>query len=264
MKVKPFLKWAGGKTKLIYHLLDFVPENFNNYFEPFLGGGSLYFALKPKKAYLSDINEELINTYAQVKNNVETLMFHLRGMKYNKNFYYKIRSKDIKDEIHKAAKFIYLNKTCWNGLYRVNSKGEFNVPFGKFKNPRIYDEENLNNISKLLKHAEIRVADFQDIVAMASRDDFIYFDPPFVTSANNNRFIKYSSRIFSIEDQFRLKEVMEELSNKGCKIVVSNADHWIIKEYFKDFNINRVERKSLIAADKRKRRTITELIITNF
>ena len=150
-QAKPFLKWAGGKKRLLPRLLKFVPKEYNNYYEPFLGGGSLFFALRPKKAYLSDLNEELINTYTQVRNNVSEVIKHLKGMKYNKKSYYKIRDMKPKNNAKRAAKFIYLNKTCWNGLYRVNPQGEFNVPIGRYKNPTICDEENLKNVGKALK-----------------------------------------------------------------------------------------------------------------
>jgi DNA adenine methylase len=264
MTVKPFLKWAGGKKRLLPKLLNFIPKKYNSYFEPFLGSGTLYFALKPKEAYLSDINEELINTFNQIKTNVELVLDYLEGMEYKKKYYYDLRAKKIFDKSLQAARFIYLNKTCWNGLYRVNSKGEFNVPMGKYKNPTIFESESLIRVSKQLKTAEIFIADFEEAVKEATKNDFIYFDPPYTTSKKNNGFIKYNSKLFSLEDQFRLEKIMTELDRRGCKIVTSNADHPTIRECFRKFNINVIQRKSLIASKIKNRRTVNELIITNF
>ncbi|GAH81046.1 unnamed protein product, partial [marine sediment metagenome] len=166
-RAKPFLKWAGGKKSLLPYLLQCVPKNYENYYEPFLGGGSLYFALGPKSAHLSDLNEELINTYIQVKRNVEELIEHLQKMHYNKKEYYNIRSINPQNDLERAARFIYLNKTCWNGLYRVNKKGNFNVPIGRYENPSICDKKRLRLARTALQNATLLVVDFEKILDAA-------------------------------------------------------------------------------------------------
>ena len=263
-KAKPFLKWAGGKKALLPELLKHVPSTYNRYFEPFLGSGTLYFALRPKEAFLSDLNEELINTYKQIEGNAKKVIAILKLMKYGKDYYYKTRSKSSRSGIFRAAKFIYLNRTCWNGLYRVNAKGGFNVPFGSYINPIICDEDNLNLASRALRDSHIFTATFCHAIKTARENDFIYFDPPYTTSHKNNGFIEYNSKIFSLEDQKKLVDIMKRLNEKKCKIVMSNADHPLIRKYYDNFNIHTVKRKSLIAGDKDKRKEITELVITNY
>lgn len=261
---KPFLKWAGGKKRLLPELLKYVPTEYNNYYEPFLGGGSLFFALRPKKAYLSDLNEELINTYEQIKVDVDEVIKYLKKMKYDKKAYYRIRGMSLRNNSRRAARFIYLNRACWNGLYRVNPRGKFNVPFGRYENPTICNEENLKNVGKVLKKAVIKNCDFGKIVHKASKDDLIYFDPPYTTAYRNNGFIKYNSKLFSLKDQIRLRNAVRELDKKGCNILISNANHKFIENLYKGYSIKIMKRKSLIAGKKEKRREITELIIRNF
>lgn len=261
---KPFLKWAGGKKKLLNDLLKVIPAEYNNYFEPFLGSGALFFALQPHKAHLSDLNKELINTYTQIKINSDEVIKFLKQMNFDSDNYYKIRAMKTNNNILRAARFIYLNKTCWNGLYRENSRGEFNVPIGRYRNPLICDEENLRNVNMVLKRAVIKHADFENAVKNAKKNDLVYFDPPYTTSHKNNSFIEYNSQIFSLDDQIRLKNIMHDLNNRGCKIIMSNADHKFIKNLYEGFNIVVVSRKSVIAADVGKRKVVTELIITNF
>lgn len=197
--VRPFLKWAGGKRKLLPYLLKLVPEKYDNYYEPFLGGGSLFFAIKPKNAYLSDMNDDLMNTYVQIKDNVELVIKYLKMMQYNKESYYQIRSMNVKSPAKRAAKFIYLNKTCWNGLYRVNKAGIFNVPMGKYTNLTICNENELQLVSRVLQNAKLRSADFEEVIKNINENDFIYFDPPYTTSHKNNNFIEYNAQLFSPE-----------------------------------------------------------------
>jgi len=249
---------------LLQDIEKFVPSDYNKYYEPFLGGGALFFKLEPSVSQLSDINSELINTYQQVKNNVNDIIKQLKSMKYNKSTYYKIRSLKTTDKVVRAARFIYLNRTCWNGLYRENKKGEFNVPIGKYENPLICDSDNLINASRMLEKTELTKGDFKLVLKNCSKGDLIYLDPPYVTSHKDNGFIEYNSKIFSLEDQLRLRNTMIRLDKKGCKLIMSNADHKFIKKIYKNFNINYVSRKSLIAADTLKRKDVKELIITNF
>jgi len=260
---KPFLKWAGGKKRLLSRLLEFIPKEYNNYYEPFLGGGSLFFALHPRKAYLSDLNKDLINTYIQIERNVDMVIKFLKEMKYDEESYYKIRDMKSKNDAKRAARIIYLNRTCWNGLYRVNPQGEFNVPMGRYKNPTICDEGNLKNVGKILKKAVVKNCDFEKMVNRASKDDLIYFDPPYTTACRNNGFIEYNSKLFSLDDQIRLKKIMSECDRRGCKIIMSNANHVFIRKLYRKFNIHVVRRQSLIAGRRENRRCVTELVINN-
>lgn len=264
VNAKPFLKWAGGKKSLLTHLEKILPNSYNSYFEPFLGGGALFFSLQPKKAFLSDLNKELINTYLQLKRHSKEVIKILEKMPYEKTVYYKIRNTYSKDKIYRAARFIYLNRSCWNGLYRENRKGEFNVPFGRFKNPTICDPVNLEAVSNALKKTSLRHVDFEIILEKAQNNDLVYLDPPYVTTHSNNGFLQYNAKIFSLEDQKRLKEVFLKLHKKKCKVILSNADHKFIRELYDQFYIYRVDRKSLLAGDKKKRKDVSELIITNY
>ncbi len=264
VEAKPFLKWAGGKKVLLTELLRFVPLRYNHYFEPFLGSGALFFALKPRKAYLSDLNKELINAYKQVKFNVKKINAGLDNLKFNKKTYLSFRKKKARSKLGKAVRFMYLNKTCWNGLYRENKKGEFNVPMGKYKSPLICDKENLIQVSKVLKRSVILRKDFETILKKAKKNDFVYLDPPYVTGHSNNGFIEYNSKIFSWQDQKRLRKVVGELHKKKCKIIMSNANHIVIRNLYKGFKFHSVRRYSKIAGDVDNRKLITELIIRNF
>lgn len=271
--VKPFIKWAGGKKQLIEQFAPFFPKKIEVYYEPFVGSGVVAFFLlerhhEIKKIYLSDINEELIITYNVVKNNIEDLIELLKKYKrnHNKEFYYKIRSQDIKtlSKVEIAARFIYLNKTCFNGLYRVNSKGEFNVPIGDYKNPLICAEKDLRDISKFLKKDDIRVKQFYDAVKDAKEGDFIYFDPPYYPLDDKASFTKYTKEKFLDEEQKLLAKVFRELDKKGCKIMLSNSDTEFIRNLYKGYHINIVRAKRLINCDASKRGKINELVITNY
>ena len=261
---KPFLKWAGSKRAIIQYLLDRIPCSFNNYYEPFLGSGALFFALNPSNAFLSDINEELINTYIQVQNNVGDLINKLKNMQYNKIVYEKTKLSTYNNPIDKAVRFIYLNKTCWNGLYRVNSKGEFNVPMGRYKNPVICDVNLLKKASEQLKTVNIFNSDFNIILKNAKKNDFVYLDPPYTTSHKNNGFIEYNSKLFSIEDQHSLQKIVINLTKIGCKVLMSNADHKFIRDLYKGFKITSFHRRSNIAADIKKRGFVSEVLISNY
>ena len=248
---RPFIKWAGGKANLIpeYEKVGLLDLDFNDYYEPFLGGGAMFFYLWKKgkikkKAYLSDINSNLMDVYAVIKDNLKWLLTEISEMhdKYTHEYYYdfrkeynelKLKGNIIKEErIRKTALFIYLNKTCFNGLYRENKKGEFNVPFGKYKNPKIYDEINLRAVSKALQNAVLRVSDFEDAMSSTTEGDFVYFDPPYMPLSNTANFTSYHQKDFTLEDQKRLAKTIRELSFKKVKILLSNAYHPTIQKIY--------------------------------
>jgi DNA adenine methylase len=271
--VPSLVKWAGGKKQLLEQFEKYFPNEIENYFEPFIGGGSVAFYLLKsnkniKKAHLSDINEELIITYNVVKNNINELIELLKEHKsrHNKEFYYSIRKEDIKKltPVQIAARFIYLNRTCFNGLYRVNSKGEFNVPIGSYKNPAICNEEDLREISHLLQKDDIRIAQFYDAVKEAKKGDFVYFDPPYYPLTKGKSFTTYTKDNFLEKEQEKLAEVFRELDKRGCKVMLSNSDTDFIKSLYKGYNINFVKATRMINCDSTKRGAINEVVITNY
>ena len=263
-KSTPFLKWAGGKRYLLPQIIPHFPTEFERYYEPFLGGGATLFQLKPKKATISDVNSILIETYNVIKNNVNELIEILDTMIIGKTEYYEIRKSKPQSPIEQAARFIYLNKTCWNGLYRENSSGEFNVPFGRIKKgTKLYEIENLLNTREILKNITILNRDFQYTVQKAKENDLIYFDPPYTTSHNENGFIEYNASIFSWDDQLRLAKLVGVLSEKNCHVFVSNADHPAIRELYKDFKLIKIQKSSSIAGIMSNRKQVMELLITN-
>ncbi|HEU4443644.1 MAG TPA: DNA adenine methylase [Nitrososphaeraceae archaeon] len=244
--IYPFVKWAGGKTQLLQLLYESAPAQFERYFEPFLGGGALFFYLISMKnekfiANLSDINSELINSYAIVKNNTEELIDHLKQheIEYQKSpseYYYQLR--DInkpKNDIEKAARFIALNRTCYNGLYRVNSKGLFNVPWGKYKDPVICNSKNLRNVSLALQrsNAIIQVSDYKEILSKNAKEgDFVYLDPPYKPSSSTAYFTRYTDTGFTDNDQRDIASIFEELTKRKCKVMLSNSNTPLIKELY--------------------------------
>lgn len=261
---KPFLKWAGGKRALITNILELFPANYNKYYEPFLGGGAVFFAANPITAQLSDLNHDLITTYRQIKNHVHGVIDLLEKMEYGEEMYYQVRLECPKTNLERAARFIYLNRTCWNGLYRVNRAGKFNVPFGTYTNPRICDKENLLAVSKRLKKTRLRAVDFKLALTNAGDGDFVYLDPPYVTSHNNNGFIEYNKKIFSLHDQVRLAATMRELTRKGCRVLMSNANHAAIKKIYSGFYFLKAMRPSIISGTMEGRGRISELLISNY
>lgn len=266
----PIVKWVGGKRQLMFELLKNMPKNYNRYFEPFIGGGALFFELKPTNAYISDMNEELINLYNVVKNDVYELIEELKKHEISKEYFTNIRNIDRTKEykkwsdIQKASRFIYLNRTCFNGMYRVNSKGEFNVPFGNYKNPRIIDESNLINCSKLLQKTNIRTADFSEILKFVKKGDFIYFDPPYVPLNETSSFTSYTKDGFDIDMQFKLREVCDELDSMGAKFMLSNSDTKFVNELYENYNIKKVFASRQINANPNGRGKITEVLVKNY
>lgn len=271
-EIPSLIKWAGGKKQLIEQFKPFFPEKIERYFEPFVGGGTVAFYLlkthkEIKKVFLSDINEELIVTYNQVKNNVDELIKKLKIYKNNhsKEFYYRIREQNVKklSEIEIASRFIYLNRTCFNGLYRVNLSGKFNVPMGSYKNPNIVNEKDLREISQLLKKDDINVFQFDEAVKKAKKGDFVYFDPPYYPLKKSS-FTAYTKNNFLEKEQKKLAEIFKQLHLRGVKVMLSNSDTEFIKKLYKGYNIRFVQAKRMINCDATKRGKINEVVITNY
>ena len=271
IKGKPFVKWAGGKRQIIDKLKKYVPDEFDTYYEPFIGGGALLFELSPKKAVINDSNEELMNVYeclcdeekfkkmCGVLNHYET--------EHSEAFYYDIRNKNSNNRLScytKAARTIYLNKACFNGLYRVNSKNEFNVPFGKKLKVNTYDGGNLITVSNYLTMNDIKIlcVDFEDAVKSAKKGDFVYFDPPY--DSDTSTFNSYTEDGFGKEEQRRLAKVFKELDAKGVYVMLSNHNTSLVNELYKDYHIHLIEAKRSINANGKKRGKVEEVIITNY
>lgn len=263
VEITPFLKWAGGKRWLVNNYSDLFHKDYNRYIEPFIGSGAVFFHLRPKKAIIADLNKDLINTYLVIKNDWQKLFKYLKvhQKKHSNEYYYEMRSLHYSDKIKEAAKFIYLNRTCWNGLYRVNLEGEFNVPIGTKENV-ILGTDNFELISNQLRKVKILNYDFQRIVDMSDKDDFLFVDPPYTVQHNNNGFLKYNEKLFHWDDQVRLRDSLMKAKKRGVKIVLTNADHpSILNLYESDFDIIRVNRISKIAAKAEFRNSCNELII---
>ena len=271
---KPFLKWAGGKTALLPELLKAAPKQIETYYEPFLGGGALFFALQAegrfKQAVLSDSNEELINAYTQVRDNVEdvidVLATHQR--KYRRardpeNYYYRIRGKKLTCDLGGAANLIFLNKTCYNGLYRVNSNGRFNVPHGTYDNPTICDESTLRKSSLALAGVELVAADFSYPRTRAKPGDFVYADPPYLPISSSSSFTSYTSGGFGFGGQRRLARIARVLKHQGALVVVSNSSHQLLRKLYEElgFRIEEVEVRRAINSDPDGRGRITEFLV---
>lgn len=235
VEVQPFLKWAGGKRWLVKSDQLKIPEHYNNYIEPFLGGGAMFLKLAPKRAILSDLNPDLINTYLVVKDHPDEVSKRLAALQklHSKEFYYEMRSKKCRSDISKAVRFLYLNRTCWNGLYRVNLNGEFNVPIGT-KDKVVLDSDDFIQTSKLLSGATIRCCDFEDSIENADDGDLLFIDPPYTVQHNMNGFIKYNETLFSWDDQKRLLRCLLKAKERGAQILLTNADHESIRELFSD------------------------------
>ncbi|ACL69201.1 DNA adenine methylase [Halothermothrix orenii] len=289
---KPFVKWAGGKRQLIPDLFNSLPDNIERYFEPFVGAGALFFELannnviSGRKSIIVDLNDDLINAYKVIKNSVESLINELKKHEKNNNeiYYYKVRglwtrkarelglsrkelwSVNELNNIQKAARFIYLNKTCYNGLYRLNNKGQFNVPYGNYKNPRICDEDNLRTVSQLLQNVTIIKNDFEIIKDKYrfTPADFVYFDPPYVPLSDTSNFTSYTKNGFTKEDQERLYELFNYIDMQGGKCMLSNSNSPLIKKLYSKFNIKEVKAIRAINCIGNKRGAIKELIITNY
>lgn len=268
---RPFLKWAGGKRQLLPELIKRVPKTFKNYHEPFLGGGALFFELAAasrlkKQIHLSDLNEELINAFLVVQNNVEELIRALKRHVHNAEYFYRIRKATPKrlGAVARASRLIYLNKTCFNGLYRVNSKGEFNVPFGRYKNPKICDEENLRLCSKALQGVTLRCQPFDAVLIQARAGDLIYFDPPYHPVSKTANFSAYEKSGFGTAEHRRLEEVFTALGKKKCFVMLSNSQTDFTRELFKEHKVEMVAATRSVNSKASGRGRVEEIIVRNF
>ena len=264
--IEPFLKWPGGKRWLTSRHLEMFPKTYGKYIEPFLGGAAVFFALSPEDAYLSDANAELINAYNRIKTGrlkIERSLARYQK-KHDSEFYYKVRNRRPKDPIARAARFLYLNRTCFNGIYRVNKEGNFNVPIGT-KDTVSFEDGYLENVEKALKNARIRTRDFAIAIGNANKGDFVFIDPPYTVMHNNNGFVKYNAQLFSWADQARLATAIKAASTRGAFIMMSNADHASVKALYNGFGTHHtLTRSSVLAGDPGYRRNATELLITNY
>jgi DNA adenine methylase len=272
---KPFIKWVGGKQQLLTQFETLFPMDFKRYFEPFIGGGAVFFHLwnrmrLPNHVFLFDNNVELINVYSVVRDRLEELIVILSSYKanHNKEFYYKIRNLDRQpmnfSEVERAARTIYLNRTCYNGLYRVNSKGQFNVPIGSYKNPEILFKKVLQNANEALQDVCLEVKDFRQIVNLAQPGDFFYFDPPYHPLSPTASFTGYTATSFRDQDQKDLADVFTRLTEKGCLCMLSNSYTPFILELYRQFRIEIVHAKRAINSDANGRGIIKEVVILNY
>lgn len=263
------MRWAGGKTWLLKDLYKYLPEKFNNYYEPFLGGGSVYIHLKSirkiqNEAFLSDRNTDLINAYNVIKSNSTELIRILKDYKNEKEFYYFLRDQKFSNNIQKAAQFIFLNRTSFNGIYRVNLKGEYNVPYGFKRYKILFDFDNLLKLTDTFKDATFNSCDFEENLEKVQKGDLIFLDPPYTVAHENNGFIKYNQKIFAWEDQERLAENIELIKAKGAYFILTNAVHININNLFQNIGSKHlVNRYSVVGGKGAKREVISEYIFTN-
>jgi DNA adenine methylase len=276
-KARPLVKWAGGKTRVVPQILEFFPVEFERYYEPFLGGGALYFSISPQNGCLNDINCVLIEAYLHIRDDVNELIsdlakiqehyYSLSSMEGKSDYYYEQRQVfnglNIKS-LHRSALFIFLNKTGFNGMYRENSSGGFNIPFGKRKQPIICDSENLKLVSDVLKQIDIKCGTYEEALKAAKASDFIYLDPPYEPINGTSNFTEYQAGGFLKDDQRKLSKVYRELSDKGCLVMMSNSTADLVYELYADFYINKITVSRGINASKSGRGKIEELIITNY
>lgn len=274
INVPTFIKWAGGKTQLLSQFEPFIPNDFNSYVEPFIGGGAMFFCMKknfePNNIIISDNNEELINVYKTVQNDLEELLVLLQGHKNNhsKEYYYKIRSTLVEDLslLERAARFLYLNKTCFNGLYRVNSKGLFNVPIGSYKNPNIVNEKNLREANKLLDGVTIKLQPFENSLEDVKPGDFVYFDPPYYPLSKTANFTSYTKNAFLEKEQNKLADVYHKMDQLNCKLMLSNSDTPFIHNLYSSngYRVEKVQARRMINSNASKRGAIDEVLVMNY
>lgn len=262
---RPFLKWAGGKRWLANTLVERFPDDINRYYEPFIGGGSVFFRLRPKKATLSDSNLSLIQTYEVVRDYPKRVLKRLNELQetHSEEQYYRMRDSNFTNRLEAAVRFLYLNRTCWNGLYRVNKLGKFNVPIGT-KTSVVMPSDDFDAISAALSSVSLRCCDFAEAIGRAKAGDFIYCDPPYTVKHNNNGFLKYNEEIFSWCDQVRLAQALTRADLRGVRFAVSNAAHESILELYSGFSIENLQRASVISGQARGRGLYSELLVTNF
>jgi DNA adenine methylase len=270
--VQPFVKWVGGKRQLIKEISKYIPKGNYKYYEPFVGGGAIFFDLQPKNAVINDYNSELINTYNVIKNNVEELIEYLKTYPNDEEFYYNMRESDRKkeyenwSEIKKASRFIYLNKTCYNGLYRVNQAGYFNTPFGRYKNPNIVNDVVLKAVSKFLNENNIVIksGDYKEVLKGIKKNSFVYLDPPYDPVSHSSNFTGYTMGGFGKDQQIELKEVCDELNKKKIKFLLSNSNTEFIRNLYNNYNIEIVNANRSINSIASKRGEVEEVLVRNY
>ena len=269
--ISPVVKWVGGKRQLLKDIEQHIPTTYSRYFEPFLGGGAVLFHLQPKNAVVNDQNSELINLYSMIKDFPEELIADLKQHENEEDYFYNIRSLDREQfeqlsNIKKASRIIFLNKTCFNGLFRVNSSGEFNTPFGRYKNPNIINEVTIKAISNYFIDNNIKIlnCDYQKSLFNIRKGAFIYFDPPYDPISDSSSFTGYTKNGFNRGEQERLKEVCDTYNSKGIKFLLSNSSTDFIKNLYKDYNIHTVSAKRNINSKGDGRGCVQELLIKNY
>lgn len=272
--VAPFLKWVGGKRQLMPTIVEHLPENIKDYkyIEPFIGGGAVLFNLQPKNAIINDFNEELINVYQVIKNNLDELIADLKKHKNEAEYFYSVRSLDRNGEfkkltaVQRASRVIFLNKTCFNGLYRVNNAGEFNSPFGRYKNPNIVNEPILKAVNKFLNNnnIDIKSGDYSDVLKQADKKCFVYLDPPYHPISESSNFTGYVQGGWNMYDQIDLKTACDELNKKGVKFLLSNSSAEFIKDLYKDYKITIVKANRAINSNGADRGEVDEVLIRNY
>ena len=274
---KPFVKWVGGKRQLMQELENNFPKQFGTYYEPFLGGGAVMFNLLSKEPKLScnvsDFNSDLILAYVTIRDKLEKLIESLENhsKNYHKNsteYYYEIRKQEPKQQIEKVSRLIFLNRTCFNGLYRVNKKGQFNVPLGRYTNPNIINKENLVAVNKILQSQKIKIScrGFEAVLDDMKKGDLVYFDPPYQPISNTSNFTSYTHRDFTEDDLKRLVDLANQLNSKGCHVLLSNSNSKIVKDYFseKHWFISEIKANRAINSNSKKRTGHKEIIIKNY
>lgn len=270
--VAPFLKWVGGKRQIMPAIEQHLPKGIKSYIEPFIGGGAVFFHLQPKNAIINDFNAELINVYHVIKNDIENLILDLAKHKNEPQYFYRIRALDRTKEfanlssVERASRIIYLNKTCYNGLYRVNNSGEFNSPFGKYKNPNIVNEPTLRAVNLYLNSNNVRIenTDYETILKKADKNSFVYLDPPYHPVSESSNFTGYIQGGWDESDQIRLKEACDLLNQKKIKFLQSNSCTDFIKELYADYHIHIIKANRAINSDGEKRGEVEELLIENY
>lgn len=270
ISASPVIKWAGGKRQLLPELRRRLPSSYNRYFEPFIGGGALYFDIAPLDAYISDINPELVNLYEVIRDDVEALISDLSSHENSLEYYNEIRALDRNPNytnispVRKASRFIYLNKTCFNGLYRVNRKGFFNVPFGRYANPNFLNKESLYVASEVLQTAQIECASFENILNFVKKGDFVYFDPPYIPLSQTASFTSYSKEDFGMDKQVQLKSLCDKLSAMGVNFILSNSDTPISNDLYSEYNVEKIYASRSINSKADGRGKIAEIIVRNY
>lgn len=272
--MKPFTKWTGGKRKLLPILTELLPDDFNRYYEPFIGGGALLFKLLPHDAVINDFNEELINSYLQIRDNPNELIDLLAEHrdKNSKDYYLNIRSADrdgrieSMTDVERAARILYMLRVDFNGLYRVNSKNQFNVPYGRYKNPKILDKDLIYEVSGYLNANNIQIlqGDFANAVADAIDGDLVYFDPPYIPLSETSSFTSYTHEGFSYEDQVRLRNTVRDLTRRGVNVILSNSSSPLVEDLYQEFNLHYVDASRTNGAKPTSRGKIKEIIVTNY